>query len=155
MYIYQNGHPINNFNMKQWRCHNWVKKKKIKEKEKEKETTSFYITVSHSLPPITFTQRWVDPLQDFRHFQAVFLQALPDFEKQSAWNGSLIQHEYYFPLLFLNPQHNVLQMLSEEEMRRGTSTVCVFKAETQTRQKSDKFLKGWSKRHQKMNEEVI
>lgn len=37
--------------------------------------------LSHSLPPKTLTWRWVDPPWDFRHFRAVFFQALPDFVK--------------------------------------------------------------------------
>lgn len=65
----------------------------------------------------------------FRHYQTLW-------SMESGWNGSLIEHGFYFPLLFLNLQHNVLQMLSEEEVRMEA-----------TKKKKKNNLKGSSKWH--------
>lgn len=95
----------------------------------------------HPLLPISLTScHWPSSNCEYIHrgtfwaCQALSFQALVSFmrHRERTWNGSLIEHGYYFPLLFLNPQHNDSQMLWEEDVMGITRIFSVFETQTKT-----------------------
>lgn len=78
---------------------------------------------SSSCPSISLTScHW--PSSNCELYQALW-------GMERAWNGSLIERGYYFPLLFPNRPHNDLQMLRETELMGTTRKhLCLPKQKT-------------------------
>lgn len=123
----------NIFNQRQRQCW-WKKKGEKKDKEikmRTKSPTWDKNPTSHPHPAINLHPTVSTPTVRLLSMPGLYLsehyQALWGTER--AWNGPLIEHGYYSLLLFLNPEHNDLQMLWEEEVMGNTRVLSVFKTD--------------------------
>lgn len=94
-------------------CNIWKREKKQQNRDAEQCCSS---PSTPYLLSVTFIQLWMLPQLIFQHaweYLFKYYQAL--WDREGAWNGPLIAHGYYFPLLFLNLRGNLLQMLREVE----------------------------------------
>lgn len=91
----------------------WKREKKnVRQRETEQHVSS---SSAPFLLSVTLITLWIYPQLIFQHaweYLSKYYQALWGSER--AWNGPLIAHGYYFPLLFLN-----LQVQSVTDVERG------------------------------------
>lgn len=141
MYIYQNWHQINHFNMTQWRCHNWVKKT-------EKKWNNIFLHYG----PVSLTL--TNNLHPTVGRPTAGLQTFPDFVKHRECLKWLIDTAWVFFSFCSSWIHNTMFYRCCQRKKWGWDCLC-FLSRDSNKAEIWQILKVYSKRHQKINEEVI